>query len=426
MCDYHTEKCMNFIQSTCRWLLVFGRIKRNGYLCIRKNNETTDMKSYFKFLSRNKLYTAIEAFGLSIALAFVMILVSYAFMEYRVGTHQPDAKNLYVPGSGDYLGMTLGTAKEFFPSIPEIKEWTRFSDYYTDKGAVVDGQYFHVQARAIDSNFLDMMGMKCRGCATHQVLTDMHQALISESFVNRAFGNANPIGQVVTCDTLQFKVVGIVDDFGREDLLEPTDIFVSMKLKEKDLDPMDQFGEVVTIAQLADNADPEKVNATLLNKYMGYWKKWWSRKKTTGSFLWGSSLVRWDKLYFSDITCPHVRHGSKTLVNVLLIVALVLLLSAIFNYINLTVAQIGNRAKEMATRRLLGESVLGVVLRYIKEAALFTAVCFLLGVLLAWAFTPLFNSILDTKISLFSSPVVWGCLLVAYLVISLLLSLIHI
>lgn len=420
MCDYHTEKCMNFIQSICRWLLVFGRIKRNGYLCIRKNNETTDMKSYFKFLSRNKLYTAIEAFGLSIALAFVMILVSYAFMEYRVGTHQPDAKNLYVPGSGDYLGMTLGTAKEFFSSIPEIKEWTRFSDYYTDKGAVVDGQYFHVQARAIDSNFLDMMGMKCRGCATHQVLTDMHQALISESFANRAFGNANPIGQVVTCDTLQFKVVGIVDDFGREDLLEPTDIFVSMKLKEKDLDPMDQFGEVVTIAQLADNADPEKVNATLLNKYMGYWKKWWSRKKTTGSFLWGSSLVRWDKLYFSDITCPHVRHGSKTLVNVLLIVALVLLLSAIFNYINLTVAQIGNRAKEMATRRLLGESVLGVVLRYIKEAALFTAVCFLLGVLLAWAFTPLFNSILDTKISLFSSPVVWGCLLVAYLVISLL------
>ena len=118
------------------------------------------MKSYFKFLSRNKLYTAIEAFGLSIALAFVMILVSYAFMEYRVGTHQPDAKNLYVPGSGDNLGMTLGTAKEFFPSIPEIKEWTRFSDYYTDKGAVVDGQYFHVQARAIDSNFLDMMGMK--------------------------------------------------------------------------------------------------------------------------------------------------------------------------------------------------------------------------------------------------------------------------
>ena len=43
------------------------------------------MKSYFKFLSRNKLYTAIEAFGLSVALGFVVILGAYAMMEYSVG-----------------------------------------------------------------------------------------------------------------------------------------------------------------------------------------------------------------------------------------------------------------------------------------------------------------------------------------------------
>ena len=43
------------------------------------------MKSYFKFLSRNKLYTAIEAFGLSVALGFVVILGTYAMMEYGVG-----------------------------------------------------------------------------------------------------------------------------------------------------------------------------------------------------------------------------------------------------------------------------------------------------------------------------------------------------
>ena len=84
------------------------------------------MKSYVKFLSRNKLYATIEALGLSVALAFVLILVSYATAEYRVGTNQKLAKELYVAGSGDYLGMTWGTAQEFFPSIPEIKGWTRF------------------------------------------------------------------------------------------------------------------------------------------------------------------------------------------------------------------------------------------------------------------------------------------------------------
>ena len=83
------------------------------------------MKSYFKFLSRNKLYTAIEAFGLSVALGFVIILGAYTTMEYSVGKGNENTKESYAVGSGDYLGMTWRTAQEFFPSIPEIKEWTR-------------------------------------------------------------------------------------------------------------------------------------------------------------------------------------------------------------------------------------------------------------------------------------------------------------
>ena len=116
------------------------------------------MKSYVKFLSRNKLYATIEALGLSVALAFVLILVSYATAEYRVGTNQKLAKELYVAGSGDYLGMTWGTAKEFFSSIPEIKGWTRFGEYYAPQGAMIDGQYYEAKYLAIDPNFSQFMG----------------------------------------------------------------------------------------------------------------------------------------------------------------------------------------------------------------------------------------------------------------------------
>ena len=56
------------------------------------------MKSYFKFLSRNKLYTAIEAFGLSVALGFVVILGAYAMMEYGVG--KGIEKEMYIYGHG--------------------------------------------------------------------------------------------------------------------------------------------------------------------------------------------------------------------------------------------------------------------------------------------------------------------------------------
>lgn len=143
------------------------------------------MKSYVKFLSRNKLYATIEALGLSVALAFVLILVSYATAEYRVGTNQKLAKELYVAGSGDYLGMTWGTAKEFFPSIPEIKGWTRFGEYYAPQGAMIDGQYYEAKYLAIDPNFCQFMDYQCRGCAPDHLLSDTHQAMVSESFAKK-------------------------------------------------------------------------------------------------------------------------------------------------------------------------------------------------------------------------------------------------
>lgn len=378
------------------------------------------MKSYFKFLSRNKAYTVIEIFGLSVALAFVVILVSYACMEYRVGKTQRLSKELYAVGGGEGLGLTAGTAKAFFPSVPEIKGWTRFGEYRSMKGVVVDGKFFAPKMLAVDPNFLQFFDYKYIGGSRQQILTDDRQAIVSESFAKKAFGTVNPIGRTFRCDTIQFRVAGVMEDFGKEDVFPCYDIFVSMKLKDAVLQPMDNFREVVTVVRLAQGADPDKVAATLLDKYVNFWPKWYRRTNDAGTMLWGSSLVRLDKLYFSDITNEIVfRQGSKKLVDTLLLVAIVLLLSAIFNYINLTVAQIGKRAKEMATRRLMGESLAGIVLRYLKESALFTAACFVLGLLAAFLLLPVFNVVLGTKIPLLATPAVWLYMLGAYVVITI-------
>lgn len=58
------------------------------------------MKTYLKFLSKNKLYAVIEALGLSVALGFVILLASYARTEFSVGARQPLSKQLYAVGMG--------------------------------------------------------------------------------------------------------------------------------------------------------------------------------------------------------------------------------------------------------------------------------------------------------------------------------------
>ena len=98
------------------------------------------MKSYFTFLGRNKLYTAIQFFGLAIALGVVILLTSYADTEFNIGNNQPYSHQLYAVGYGDGIGMTTGTAPELFPSIPEIKEWTRLI-HIEAADFMVDNQY---------------------------------------------------------------------------------------------------------------------------------------------------------------------------------------------------------------------------------------------------------------------------------------------
>ena len=76
---------------------------------------------------------------------------------------------------------------------------------------------------------------------------------------------------------------------------------------------------------------------------------------------------------------------------VLMSVGFLILIFAVINYINLTVAQAGFRAKEMATRRLLGSSRGELFMRLMLESTLLTFISLIIGVLLALAVVPFVN-----------------------------------
>lgn len=356
------------------------------------------MSTYLKFLSKNKLYTVIEALGLSVALGFVILLTSYARTEFSVGARQPRAKQIYAIGGGDCVGMTLCTGDEFFPSMPEIASWTRIGDL-GDKDVTVGEDYYPAVACAIDTNFLKLFDYGLDGCDRNHILANTDEVILSEKYARKVFGSEDPVGKTLTIAGDKLTVVGTMEDFGAFDEFCYYDIFLSAKKLAEVNEPMDNFGNVQTFVTLADGVSPDAVREKLLDKYMGYWKEFYTRNGDDGGFLWGSSLTRLDKLYFSELESYRpLRKGDKRTVEVLLLVAMILLVSAIFNYINLTVAQTGKRAKEMATRRLLGESSAGIVTRYLTESFLFTAVCMAIGVLVAFAFKGWFDRILSTEI----------------------------
>ena len=358
------------------------------------------MKSYFKFLSRNKVYTLIEAFGMAFALGFIILLLSYAKTEYSVGKNIKDADKIYVLGTSDMYGMTLDTPIEFFHQFPEIGAWTRVANG-VEQDVIVGDDYFQVKSVFIDSTFFQLFDYELTGCPRERVLTGEDEVIVSESFARKAFGGKEPVGQRLKAGDKFFTVCGVVEDFGRKDLFMNIDLFFSIKRAYDYYQRMDNFGNTLTFLTLKPGTDSEVLAGKLLKNYVEYWPDFYAEDSSTGTMLWGSTLTRFDKAYFSSFkSYSIIKSGNRTLVDVLLLVAFVLLVSACFNYMNLTVALTGKRAKEMTMRRVLGEQVAGIRFRYFKEALLFTLGCFLLGLLVACLFHSLFEEWLAMSIPL--------------------------
>ena len=90
------------------------------------------MKSYLKFLSRNKLYTAIEAVGLAMSLAFVIIIGSYVVQQFEVKYENPAWRDIYTfamveDGHPDQLGLTYTFTDAIKAAAPEVEMAGRLS-----------------------------------------------------------------------------------------------------------------------------------------------------------------------------------------------------------------------------------------------------------------------------------------------------------
>lgn len=359
------------------------------------------MLSFVRFLSRNKFYTFVEAFGLAVSLGFIILLAAYSYTEYNIGAKQPRSHEIYAVGMGSRLGMTLETLPTFGPSIPEIASYTRYGELLNSIYFGYGGETYKAKGIGVDPNFFDLFDYELKGCAKNQAIQAKNDVVLSESFARELFGEEDPVGKTIKVpsgDLPDLVVTSIMEDFGPFDIFDKVDFLYN--IANSDAPAMDSFGVINSFITLAPGVSPEVVEKKLLDAYMKYWNSY-SADNSSGSVIWGSTLTRLDKLYFSDIErVPDLRSGNRRQVNILLVVGLVLLVSAVFNYINLTVAQTGKRAKEMATRRLLGSSRFQVVLRYLRESFLFTLGCFLGGCLLAFLFRPVFDQMLQTQIAL--------------------------
>ena len=351
------------------------------------------MKSYLKFLSRNKLYTAIEAVGLAVSLAFVILIGSYVVQQYEVAHESPQWKRTFVLGTSEYLGLTYWDKEELEMNIPEVHAATHVAMLWQPlirqgdqllqcAGIEADAGFFKVfpQYHLVEGSADDFVGKE--------------DILISESLARKlSVDGDNLIGKVINVDQSDRTIKGIFADFDGTFFM-PYDIIthISGTWAAEQERNFGSIGNYTTWFRVREDADPadvrNKVSALLHKNYDPIW----SAEKVNA---W--KAYRMDEAFFTTGNSNGLtRQGNAQMLRLLTVVVLLLLLSAIFNYVNLSLALTGKRAKEMATRRLLGADKTGILWKYIGESVAFTAVCFGAALLLADLLAPMMNSLVST------------------------------
>ena len=366
------------------------------------------MKSYLKFLSRNKLYTAIEFIGLAVSLAFVIIIGSYVWQQYAVTRENPDWERIYVPGLPMFPALTYGFP-DAIGDIPEIESVSRMCNVVVHP--VIEGEQIEAESAGVEPEFFEICPEFRFVEGEADVLSAPSNVILTASFAGK---HDLSVGETLEISGDSYIVGAILEDL-KGTVIKPYDIFMNAAIYKDNWQPFDNYGSTVTLVKVRPGTDRnvlyEKLEAVCKEVYSSIYGR---------SFFEHLELTRFDELFFKE-TGGFFRHGDKGTLKVLLLVGLLLLLSAILNYVNLSVALTGKRAKEMAVRQLSGASRVGIVWKYVAESIAFTAVCFAAGLLLAEAFCPAVNALLnnpDIPIRVIWSP---GYVL-AYIVIILLVG----
>ena len=366
------------------------------------------MNSYLKFLSRNKLYTLVNVVGLSVSLAFVIIIALYAQMEFGRDKWHAKADRIYsicTESEGEVDEHSHWCMQGLLRSnFPEIENSCAVLNH--DAELTLDNQEKKmVQMMAADSTFFQLFDFPLTLGNRRHALKQSNAIILSEETARLLFGTSDPMGKTVTLkDSLQFVVTGVMPQLNHT-YMRKCDVLVSTDMADvltnnggrfKD-ETMDSYGQCRVYLLAREGCDlRQKENA--INDFLS--ERIWLFKKDS-SFPSRLQLHPLKEMYFlkrggDDGTSQ----GDRQLSWLLTLSGLVILLFAVMNYVNLTMAQSTFRMREMAMRRLLGSQRSGVMMRLVGESVLLCLLSLLLAIVLVSVAEPYVNWLVNNHSSM--------------------------
>ena len=369
------------------------------------------MKSFWNFLKKNKLYGFVNLVGLTVSMAFVLLLAAYVQRQLTTDSFQKNADRIHLIASGAHLDMGYWLDKHLKNNFPEIEKGCCVANRSRACEFQIDGATVYGSATCADSNFFEIFSYELIAGNKADWRVSANQCMISQKFANIYFADKDPLGREIILqneEEIPLTVCGVFSDFGNS-IIKTPDVLLRGDLMPKFNPAHDESMNNATaglcFVMTYPGADLQARQADMLE-----WMKqnWWVY--SVGAFDKVRMIPLRDVYFLKEGNgdwSGTLQLGNRNLVSLLLAMCLLLLAFAVLNYVNMSTALMGFRAKEMATRRLVGAGKSGIFLKIIIESTVICCISMLLAVLMAELFAPAASQLLNYQVSVFGavSPV---------------------
>ena len=403
---------------------------------------TQHTKIALRYMRKQKIYSFIKIGGFALGVAASLLLLLFLRYELSYDQHHREANNIY------RMNITWlahdATGVEFPPPLaealrndyPEVENAGRLSTPVFLKGSfnlIRRGDelqnFYEEEVCLFDQELLDLLQVPMVHGDRSKALSQPNSIVISQSKAEKFFPGENPVGKtlVVNNDAENpFTIGGVMEDFPPNSHLNFHFLYTLEGVELWDGEQSSWFyNNYRTYVKLRDGTDPEqfgdKLHAILPKYYLPSFKENGLADAQGEVDSMHISIQPIGDIYLDSEVFDQLPHGDARLIWIFGVAAILILLLACINFINLSTARSANRAKEVGIRRTAGALKGHLISQFLIESLLYSFFSFLLGVLLAWIALPYFNQMLGKTLEMpWQNPWLIPILILAALIVGLL------
>lgn len=364
------------------------------------------LKTAWRNLMRNKVFSFINIMGLTIGITVCLMIFLFITSEFSFDNFHKQGNQIYrVMRNTVSEGKDVSVAYLSGPYAPAL-----LNDFKGEIGAAVrvnatnglvtinNRGFTEKKIINVDSNFFNFFTFPLIKGDPGTVLKDPSSVVLTERAAKKYFGSSsNAFGKILKLDNeLDLKVTGIAKNVPTNSHLDFDMVVPIANYEKKSYFDVWVNNAMYTYVKLNPGITKEQVQRRFpefMDKYMG-------ETMQKYGFHFSLFLTPLSDVYFSKPNFDSVRHGDKKVVFIFLSIAILILVIACINFMNLSTIRAVDRAKEIGLRKVLGAYRRQLMGQFIGESLFITIISCFLALVILWMVMPLYNQLLGYELAI--------------------------